>query len=115
MIVMVVTTYYTYMISHIISCVISCIISFFIIHDINLLHITHIVSSTSNNEVKVYLSSEPVLSSHIIWRKSGFWTSALLKGTLMVMRQMNSAINVTLTNWDDLTTDELREAVIREW
>ena len=32
----------------------------------------------------------------------------------MVMRQMNSAINVTLTNWDDLTTDELREAVIRE-
>jgi len=32
----------------------------------------------------------------------------------MVMGQMNSAINVNLTSWDDLTTEELREAVIRK-
>jgi hypothetical protein len=55
-----------------------------------------------------------MLSSHLIWRKSGFWEIALLNGTLMVMGQMNSAINVNLTSWDDLTTEELREAVIRK-
>jgi hypothetical protein len=70
--------------------------------------------SSKSSKDKVYLSSEVMLSSHLIWRKSGFWEIALLNGTLMVMGQMNSAINVNLTSWDDLTTEELREAVIRK-
>ena len=56
---------------------------------------------------KVYLQSQPSLTQHVIWRKVGFWETALLEGVLAQLRLRGSA-----SQWDELSTDALREEVI---
>lgn len=54
-----------------------------------------------------YLHSEVSLKSHPMWRRKGFWESALLDG--VISQILNSDSDLT---WDALSPDQLREAVI---
>jgi hypothetical protein len=53
-----------------------------------------------------YLQSECSIREHSIWRKPGFWVSALRESVLTEL-QRSPAVH-----WDELTPEELREAVI---
>ena len=54
-----------------------------------------------------YLHSEIAINSHSLWRRKGFWESALLEGVISQI-----TISDGDQSWDDLPPDQLKEAVI---